>query len=102
MRKPRVRYDNRPLREAFSAVGVCCYEVAEELGVHESTLGRWLRWRLPEDVEKKVLQAVCQVAARRGADVNLAKQAFTFVSGLDASREKRKEGIVTGSKNLSH
>lgn len=47
------------------------WEVAQELGIGEFTLSRWLRGRLTEEHEKAVLTAIDRLAERiKGTNTN--------------------------------
>ncbi len=38
------------------------YEIADALGINESTFSRWLRDELPEDKKEKIFQIIEQIA----------------------------------------
>ncbi len=50
--------ENRTVRKAAMTAGVSLWQVAEKLGVSESTFHRWLRNPLPAEVEQKCLVAI--------------------------------------------
>lgn len=50
--------ENQKLRKAARAAFVPLWKVAEELGISEPTLTRWLRVPLPEEKEKAIMEAI--------------------------------------------
>lgn len=52
---------NSEIREAIRKKRLRHYEIAQVLGVNESTLSRWLRNELPEDKKREVINAIEQV-----------------------------------------
>ena len=59
------RKKNREVRDFLKAKRVFQWEVAERLGIHESSLIRWMRTELPEDKKKKIMEAASAIAAAR-------------------------------------
>lgn len=59
------RKANREVRQVMKDKRVYQWEVAEVLGVHESTIIRWMRTKLPEDRKNDILEAVTAVVAAR-------------------------------------
>ncbi len=59
------RKKNRAVRDFLKAKRVFQWEVAERLGIHESSLIRWMRTELPEDKKKKIMEAASAIAAAR-------------------------------------
>ena len=59
------RKKNRDVRQVMKDKRVFQWEVAERLGVHETTVIRWMRTELPEDKKKAILDAVAAVVAAR-------------------------------------
>ncbi len=56
-RKPR----NEDIRTAMYLARVKQWEVAEQLGVSEVTVCRWLRTELPDDKKELILKAIKQI-----------------------------------------
>ena len=54
-------------RQEAKRSGVALWEVAEALGVADSTLYRQLRRELPAEKQKKALAAIRAIAAQKGA-----------------------------------
>lgn len=59
--------ENVILRERARERGVKMWELAEGLGITDSTLSRKLRRELPEQEQKQLLQMVDLIADRRNA-----------------------------------
>lgn len=59
------RKKNRDVRDFLKAKRVFMWEVAERIGVHETTVIRWMRTELPEDKKRKIMEAAAAVAAAR-------------------------------------
>lgn len=59
------RKKNREVRQFLKDKRVFQWEVAERLGIHESSLIRWMRTELPEDKKKKIMEAASAIAAAR-------------------------------------
>lgn len=55
------QYKNRDIREAVIAAHLHYYEVADALGIADSTFSRRLRYELPEDEKKTVMAAINQL-----------------------------------------
>lgn len=58
--------NNLLIRQEAKRSGVALWEVAETLGVADSTLYRHLRRELPAEEQKKVLAAIRNIAAQKG------------------------------------
>lgn len=58
--------NNLLIRQEAKRSGVALWEVAEALGVADSTLYRQLRRELPAEKQKKALAAIQAIAAQRG------------------------------------
>lgn len=58
--------ENPELREYAQNKGVYIWQIAEDLGVCEMTLLRWLRFPLPEDKKSAFIDAVDKIAAEKG------------------------------------
>lgn len=58
--------NNLLIRQEAKKSGVALWEIAEALGVADSTLYRQLRRELPEEKQKKALAAIRAIAAKRG------------------------------------
>lgn len=55
---------NEQIRTALRYSDVKQWEVAEQLGVSEVTVCRWLRTELPKDKKVQILQAIKDVKAK--------------------------------------
>ena len=49
---------NTDIRYEIMKRGLKNYQVAEKLGICETTLSRWLRTELPADRKQKILEAI--------------------------------------------
>lgn len=58
--------NNLLIRQEAKRFGVALWEVAEALGVADSTLYRQLRRELPEEKRKEALTAIRAIAAKKG------------------------------------
>lgn len=67
--RSRVRSDNEAFRAAILQYGLRQYEVAEELGIAESTLSRWLRWVLEPWQVSALERAIRSLAEDRGLGI---------------------------------
>jgi len=56
---------NMIIREELKARGVRHWELANELGVSEQTLVRWLRFELSEDKQMEMLEKIEAIAKRK-------------------------------------
>ncbi len=56
---------NVEIREAAKRSGVKLWEVAEYLGVVDSTFSRHLRRELPNEKQQDILKAIQEIAAQR-------------------------------------
>lgn len=52
---------NADIRTKMRVYGIPAWKVAEQLGVHESTIVRWLRTPLPIEKERRVLDAIARL-----------------------------------------
>lgn len=50
--------ENKELKEQMKKSGLYLYQVANELGVCEMTLIRWLRFELPDDKKQAIIEAI--------------------------------------------
>ena len=57
--------ENNELREYARSKGVYIWQIAEDLGVCEMTLLRWLRFPLPEDKKSAFIKAVDEISKER-------------------------------------
>lgn len=53
--------ENTHVRKAARVAGVQLYKVAAEIGVSEPTLSRWLRFPLPDDRERQIMDAISKL-----------------------------------------
>lgn len=49
---------NQDIKDKIKAAGLHQYEVADLIGIGETTLVRWLRHKLPEDKKEMILNAI--------------------------------------------
>lgn len=56
---------NEKVRAAAKAHGVKHWQIAAHIGVSELTFMRWLRFPLPEDKEKKIMEAIMELSGGR-------------------------------------
>lgn len=56
---------NKEIRQAISESGAYHWQVAEQLGVHETTLSRWLRVELNESNKQAILKALDELNKER-------------------------------------
>lgn len=52
---------NTDIRMKMRVCGIPAWKVAEQLGVHESTIVRWLRTPLPIEKERRVVDAIARL-----------------------------------------
>lgn len=52
---------NEQIRVEIFKSGLKHYQIAERLGVHESTFCRWLHTELPADKQDKILKVISEV-----------------------------------------
>lgn len=57
-----VRYANQEVREAAQKNGVRLWEVAERLGVSETTFSKSLRHELPQPKKQHLLDLIAEIA----------------------------------------
>lgn len=57
--------NNAKVRNAAKQCGVKHWQIAEQLGVSEQTIMRWLRMPLPAEKEKAILGAIHDLAAQK-------------------------------------
>lgn len=50
--------NNLEIRQAIEKSGLTYYEVAHRLSIHENTLGRKLRYELPQEEKEKILKII--------------------------------------------
>lgn len=58
--------ENQSVRRAARVAGVPLWRVAAAIGVSEPTLTRWLRIPLPEDKEKRAMEAIATLEQEAG------------------------------------
>lgn len=59
--------ENKELRNEAKRRNVKHWQIADYIGISESTLVHWLRKKLPDNKEKQVYEAICAIAARQEA-----------------------------------
>lgn len=53
---------NQNIRDAAKHNGVKLWQIAARLGISEPTITRWLRTPLPPEKEKKIMDAIEEIA----------------------------------------
>lgn len=56
---------NQDIRDYLYRLGIKHWQLAEELGVHEITVCRWLRYELTNDKKDKILKAIERIKESR-------------------------------------
>lgn len=59
--------ENKELRSEAKSRNVKHWQIADYIGISESTLVHWLRKKLPADKEKQVYEAIHAIAAKQEA-----------------------------------
>ena len=59
---------NRDIRTRAKENGVYLYEIAEKFSVSEPTFNRWLRKELTEELKRKALLAIEEIAREHNAE----------------------------------
>lgn len=59
---------NAELRGEIKAAGLHIYDVADRVGIYETSLTRWLRQELTGERERRVRQALDELKAEREAN----------------------------------
>ena len=49
---------NKDIRNAIQKAGIYQYEVAKQIGISEPQFTRWLRYELPDEKKKQILEAI--------------------------------------------
>lgn len=49
---------NKRIRNAIQSAGVKYWEVADAIGIADTTFARWLRHELPDDKQKQILKMI--------------------------------------------
>lgn len=65
---------NSEIRNLIRVSGICSWQVAEKLGIHENSLYRMLRKELDPDEKNKIYQALEQLKAEREAEISKIHQ----------------------------
>ena len=55
---------NKKVRDTARVADIPLYAIAHEIGVSEPTFFRWMRFPLPEDKEKKILDAIASLSKK--------------------------------------
>ena len=58
----REKETNQAIRDACLSYGVPLWKVANEIGVSPTTLTRWMRYELKEEIKVSLLQAIKDIA----------------------------------------
>lgn len=56
---------NEAIRKSISDSGLKYWEVADAIGIADTTFARWLRHELPDDKQKQILSAIEQLEKER-------------------------------------
>lgn len=56
---------NKKIRKALFDTGIKQYMVAEEMGVADETLSRWLRHELPIEKQNEILAVITKLSERK-------------------------------------
>lgn len=56
---------NEAIRASISASGLKYWEVADAIGIADTTFARWLRHELPEEKQKQILAAIDRLEKER-------------------------------------
>lgn len=56
---------NKDIRDYLERYYIKNWQLAKELGVHETTLCRWLRYELSNDKKDKILKAIERIKESR-------------------------------------
>lgn len=64
-RRSKYEKANMKVRIAQAENFVAQWEIAEEVGVSEQTVYRWMRKELPEDEQQLLINAIEKIAQRR-------------------------------------
>ncbi len=54
--------ENQGIRKAAKSAGVPLWKIAAELGISEPTIIRWLRFPLPAEKEKCIMEAISMLS----------------------------------------
>ena len=60
------KLSNAEIRRSIAESGLLKWEVAERIGISDSSFSRMLRRELPPDKRERVLQAIEQLSKERG------------------------------------
>ena len=63
-----MRVANREIRTAAKRERIPLWAVADELGISESTMTRWLRHELPDTEREKLLQIIARLRDQEGGE----------------------------------
>lgn len=61
---------NKDLRNAIKSSGVKHWRIADELGISENTLVRWLRYELSDEKRNEIVDAMNRILAHKGKGGN--------------------------------
>lgn len=57
---------NADIRAEIKKAGVCFWQVADGMGVNDSTFSRWLRKEMSIDKKEQILRVIKGLVAQRG------------------------------------
>ena len=84
------------LRTAIRAAGVPQWQIAREMGIHETALSKMLREDVPDKDGKKILQAIETVGARE----RLGKMSYNAILALKKEDPELYERLMNPEGNV--
>lgn len=58
--------NNREIRALAAERRVKMWQIADAIGIADTTFSKWMRRELPEDKKRQALEAIEAIAAKRG------------------------------------
>lgn len=58
--------NNTEIRVLAAERRIKMWQIADAIGIADTTFSKWMRRELPEDKKRQVLEAIDAIAARRG------------------------------------
>lgn len=65
---------NMAVRTALKKNNVKAWELAEELGIVDCTLSKWMRRELPEERQEQMIAAIKKIANQKRESVEVCKK----------------------------
>ena len=56
---------NKDIKTTAKTKGIKLWEIADKLGIADTTMSRWLRKELPQDKKQKIFNIIDQIAAEK-------------------------------------